>query len=225
MKKKSSKPAGSVVTVLIGLAGFSGAAHARYIQADPTGLAAGPNLYSYAGQNPTQGIDPSGLDLLLITGEKRTDSWFNYLGHSAIAVTGSGTYSYGTGANGNGPNLTPLGMSTTQFLQQQSASRDLSLTVIKTTPEQDAAALKYLKAHPDEMGITKLDNCATRSEGAMKAAGIDVPNSMIDTPGKAEATAAALLNARTVDVPRNGQIPDEKSFNPYTLPAPPAGAN
>lgn len=224
MKDKIKKVA-VTATGLIFLGGFGSIAQARYLEADPTGLNAGPNLYSYAGQNPTQAIDPSGLDLLLITGEKRTDSWLNYLGHSAIAVTGSGTYSYGTGANGNGPNLTPLGMSTTQFLQQQAAARDLTLTVIKTTPTQDAAALEYLKAHPDEMGITKVDNCATRSEGAMKAAGIDVPNSMIDTPGEAEATAAALLNAKTVNVPMNGQIPDEKSFNPYTLPAPPVAAN
>lgn len=219
MKKNKSAMSASLVAVLIGLVGYSDAANARYIQADPTGLDAGPNLYSYAGQNPTQAIDPFGLDLLLITGGKRTDSWLNYFGHSAIAVTGSGTYSYGTGANGNGPNTTPLGMSTTQFLQQQSAVRDLTLTDIKTTPEQDAAALRYLKAHPDEMGITKLDNCATRSEGAMKAAGVNVPNSMIDTPAKAEATASALLNAKTVTVPMNTPVPDEKSFDP-----PPASA-
>lgn len=33
----------------------------RYIEADPMGLNAGPNLFAYAGDNPTQNIDPSGL--------------------------------------------------------------------------------------------------------------------------------------------------------------------
>jgi RHS repeat-associated protein len=33
----------------------------RYVQSDPIELAGGANLYSYADQNPLQGIDPSGL--------------------------------------------------------------------------------------------------------------------------------------------------------------------
>ena len=33
----------------------------RYIESDPMGLNAGPNLFAYAGQNPTEAIDPHGL--------------------------------------------------------------------------------------------------------------------------------------------------------------------
>jgi RHS repeat-associated protein len=33
-----------------------------YIEADPSGFRGGLNLFGYAGQNPTQNIDPSGLD-------------------------------------------------------------------------------------------------------------------------------------------------------------------
>jgi len=212
MMKKNNKLAGSIVTVLIGLAGFSGAAHARYVEADPTGLAAGPNLYAYVAQNPTQAIDPFGLDLLVITGG--WNGGINIFGHSAIAVTGSGTYSYGTGLG------TPLGMSTAQFLSDQSAMRDLTLTVIPTTPGQDAAALQYLKDHPDEMGVGKFDNCSSRTLGAIAAAGVSLPTAGIlpDTPQDAELAAAALSNARTVTIPMGGTLPYTTigQFNPMS---------
>ncbi len=35
----------------------------RYIEADPLGLRAGPNIYSYASQNPTERFDPWGLQV------------------------------------------------------------------------------------------------------------------------------------------------------------------
>lgn len=213
MMEKNSRLAGFVVTVLIGFAGFTGAAHARYIEADPTGLAAGPNLYGYVAQNPTGAIDPFGLDLLVITGGWK--GGINIFGHSAIAVTGSGTYSYGTGYLD-----TPLGMSTAQFLSDQSAMRELTLTVIPTTPEQDAAALQYLRDHPDEMGVGKFDNCASRTLGAINAAGVSLPTAGIlpDTPQDAELAAAALSNARTVTIPMGGNLPYTTigQFNPMS---------
>jgi RHS repeat-associated protein len=41
-----------------------GALEGRYMQADPAGLAGGLNPYSYAGDDPTSLIDPTGLDVL-----------------------------------------------------------------------------------------------------------------------------------------------------------------
>jgi RHS repeat-associated protein len=37
------------------------ASNGNWLNADPTGLAAGPNPYDYVGNNPTNAIDPSGL--------------------------------------------------------------------------------------------------------------------------------------------------------------------
>ncbi len=34
----------------------------RYVEADPRGLAAGPNLYAYVGGNPVANVDPKGLE-------------------------------------------------------------------------------------------------------------------------------------------------------------------
>lgn len=216
MKKNKSRSLALVVGVLIGLAGFSNLANARYVESDPVGFKGGPNLYSYAGQNPTHAIDPLGLDLLVITGG--WNGGINIFGHSAIAVTGSGTFSYGTGPG------TPLGTSTAQFLSDQSATRNLAITVIPTTPEQDAAALQYLHDHPDEMGVGKLDNCASRTQGAIAAAGIKLPTEGLlpDTPLDTELAAAALLNAHTVYIPQGGPIPytTVSQFNPMsTAPA------
>ncbi len=43
----------------------------RYIESDPMGLAAGPNLFGYASQNPTQRTDRRGLDDLEQTPQER----------------------------------------------------------------------------------------------------------------------------------------------------------
>ena len=60
MNRRTRNLLGAVSAGVLALAGFSDFSHARYLQADPTGLAAGPNLYGYAAQNPTEAIDPSG---------------------------------------------------------------------------------------------------------------------------------------------------------------------
>lgn len=50
-----------VGTLALGLTGYVENVSARFVQADPIGLAGGINSYAYTGNNPVNFIDPSGL--------------------------------------------------------------------------------------------------------------------------------------------------------------------
>ncbi len=46
----------------------------RYLSPDPLGLAAGSNVYAYAGNNPLTNVDPSGLALFAFDGTNNSDA-------------------------------------------------------------------------------------------------------------------------------------------------------
>ncbi len=135
----------------------------RFLSEDPIGFAAGANFYTYALDSPLRFVDPFGLDILVI--ENGPIGSGNFIGHTAIGITGKGMFSYGNG--------TKQGSSIEDYLNREAGRRNTDVYVLKTTREQDEAAYKAVV--PD-VGLGKLkDNCASRSNHILDAAGIPYP--------------------------------------------------
>jgi len=194
----------------------------RFISEDPSGFAAGVNFYAYTLGSPINFRDPSGLDIAVI--ENGPTGW-NLAGHTAIAITGEGVYSFGN-------NVFP-GTSLDAYLQREAGRRDTTIYIIHTTAAQDAAALAYLNSQIGKplSGVLK-DNCSTRSNRALDAAGIapypvgpfdflpqDILNGLGILPGSAGARALAA-GADTVLIPQGSTaIPGSLGqFEPLPYP-------
>jgi RHS repeat-associated protein len=193
----------------------------RFISEDPVGFVAGGNFYAYVLNRPTNFRDPSGMDIAVIENGPTSGNPF---GHTALAITGEGVYSFG---NGYFP-----GRSLEDYLLRESPRRDTVVYIIHTTPAQDAAALAYLKSKIGKpLGGVLKDNCSTRSNNALDAAGIprlgpripgavNLPTDTLDelgiTPGSAGARAAAA-GATAVPIPK-GTTTIPGSLNQFEPP-------
>jgi RHS repeat-associated protein len=194
----------------------------RFITEDPIGLGAGVNFYAYTLSSPTNFRDPSGMDIAVIENGPTSGNPF---GHTAIAVTCEGVYSFGNDYYPGG--------SLEAYLLREAPRRDTNAYIIHTTPAQDAAASKYLKSKVGKpLGGLLKDNCSTRSNEALDAAGIapltprpglgmELPNpiDLLDelgiTPGSAGARALQEC-AEVISIPNGATtIPGSlKQFEP-----------
>jgi len=154
----------------------------RFLREDPSGFEAGPNFYAYALNQPPNFRDSLGLDILVIengpTGPSAGDPLGNPIGHTALCISGAGVFTFGNNA--------PLGSSCTDYLRKQASRRDTIVRIIHTTPEQDAAALAYLRSFKNsQLPATSsptgdlTDNCSTRANNALDVAGVP----MVDSAG------------------------------------------
>jgi hypothetical protein len=151
----------------------------RFLQPDPKQFDAGDyNLYRYCHNDPVNKRDPLGLDTAVAIGGLRWDQWTdmpNPLGHASLALTGQGTFSFGTG--------TPQGTSFTSFLGDQAGHRFTNVYILKTTPAEEAAMKQNLEESAQKGSLPDIfkdpagahnDNCSTRTADALRAGGQDV---------------------------------------------------
>ncbi len=179
----------------------------RWQSRDPKFETTGVNLYAYAGDNPMNGVDPYGLDTLLIT--SGWNGGYNIFGHSAVATTGNGVDSYGT------PD--PYGANATNYIQSQLQNRDVTITRIPTTPAQEQAIRDYYNKNygPGSKYSTRGHNCANASGGALAAAGLPISANGIYAPGGIEFQASTLPGATTQTLTQGSSVPSTyNSFNP-----------
>jgi RHS repeat-associated protein len=184
----------------------------RFLQTDPIRFEAGDvNLYRYVANNPINWIDPLGLETVVQIG-MGTGITRNPFGHTALATSGRGTHSFGTG--------TPQGSSFSDYLSKQAGYRDSMVYVLPTTPEQEKAINDYLNGLKDDLpavpGKDSGDNCSSRTSDALNKAGLDVGSN--PTPAQLQRALEKMVkdgNALRFSVPK-GSTPSDawQTFNP-----------
>ncbi len=147
--------------------------------------------------DPVNFVDPRGLDIMVITGGISNGTPPNPFGHVGAAVSDYGMASYG--------NNTPLGGSVGDYLSSQGQKRNQQVTIIPTTPEQDALARAFIKQHPNKNDVGYFDNCAVRTNQIINAAGI--PTNDIPFPGGTARDIQNIPGAKTYYIPQSSPIP------------------
>jgi RHS repeat-associated protein len=198
------------------------------------------NRFAYAVNSPLVFTDKTGLDIVIIENgptknPNDSKSGGNPLGHTAIAITGRGVFSMGNGQGdenlGNGNNNI-MYKSLKEYIKRELGSRDTKIYIIKTTPAQDAAAEQALVmmdvAGPRlEANTIVGDNCSSRVNSALDAAGIAPGRVSPNLPGSAGARATNDPGfAGTIEIPQDSNLllsdlKTLKQFEPRSpIPAP-----
>jgi hypothetical protein len=176
------------------------------------GLLGGANA-GYANANPLSYVDPSGLASVFVYNGPTFPSGNNPFGHTAMATTGSGVFSFG--------NSTAPGSSFTDYLRRQSNLRDTAVVILPTTPEQEQKIVDYFKQFNDpNQGINYSETCAARTAKGLSAADL-LREKFITSPqayGFPYSQFKAVQNlpgATTIIIPKGAAVPPFlTNFNP-----------
>jgi hypothetical protein len=137
------------------------------------------------------------------------------LGHAAIAVTGSGIYSYGTPE--------PFGSSVTDYLTNQADYRNDIVVILPTTPDQESAIIQAMNSYGGTPYSAVDHNCATAVTDALGRAGIvdQTPYNPNGPPAAPNLPSSLLMlalqqpGAQLIVIPQGGTVPASLSeFNP-----------
>ncbi|MFT7879767.1 MAG: RHS repeat-associated core domain-containing protein [Sulfurimonas sp.] len=179
-------------------------------------------LFTYTYNSPVNLVDPDGEATAVIFGLGTKNNPF---GHIAIAFTGKGVHSSGTGTQANS--------SLTEYLKKQSSYRDSIVYIINTTPEQEEKMQTKAMEFVDANGKTKKlpnpqesfsefkksigDNCSTRTEKIIEE-GMSLGVDLVDGPTPID-TAAKVGEVADMEksmyLKKGDPIPKKlESFNP-----------
>ncbi|MEX1829124.1 RHS repeat-associated core domain-containing protein [Luteibacter sp. CQ10] len=190
----------------------------RYVESDPTGLVGGVNTYAYVEANPSTAVDLLGLATVVLVGNGTVTNPF---GHVALAFTGKGVFSHGTG--------TKFGSSLTTYLEKQGQYRSTTAYVINTTPEQEKTMMDYMNDEYSERSTEKCSilshDCATAVNGALSSAKVGDELVMAtaqaggillnNLPSTSATLARSFPGASVLQIPQGGSVPSSLgAFNP-----------
>ena len=190
--------------------------------------------YAYTVNSPLVFTDNTGLDIMIIENHATND---NPLGHTAIAITGRGVWSFGNAAPDR------VGERSTEFhdivngdvkdyILRELPKRDTTIYIIKTTAAQDERAAVMLNAIATS-GVTLTregiasDNCSIRVNKALDAAGVEkgpLPPAMPGSAGLRVAADPATIAIKEIQIPQDSNLTqaDLNAIKPFevTLPRP-----
>jgi len=163
---------------------------ARFLSVDPKNSSrpAVPqtwNRYVYALDNPVKYLDPDGRDAVVFIVAPYNDNFTQIVGHAAIYVRSGKD---GAGVSAFGKNWFQNGIK--GFIRDYAAhGQPVRSYVLKTTPQQDAAMLSFIKSTSNGvqnmggtvmtssyLGLGPRNNCTTGVDNVLAAGGVIRPD-------------------------------------------------